>query len=161
MSPEWLWLIAGALIVIGLIGVVVPGVPGVIAIFGGMLLAAWIDQFQRITALTLVLLGVLTALAFVADIIGGLLGAKRVGASRQALIGAVIGGIIGIFLGLPGLLLGPFIGAMAGEFIAQRRLDSAARVGFGTGVGLLIGTLAKVGLAFTMLGVFAAAWWID
>lgn len=161
MSPEWLWLIAGALIVIGLIGVVVPGVPGVIAIFGGMLLAAWIDQFKQITALTLVLLGVLTALAFVADIVGGLIGAKRVGASRQALIGAVIGGVAGLFFGLPGLLLGPFVGAMAGEFLAQRRLDAATRVGLGTGIGLLIGTLAKIGLAFTMLGVFAAAWWID
>ncbi len=160
MNTEFLWLVAGALIVIGLIGVVLPGVPGVIAIFGGMLLAAWIDDFQRISVWTLVLLGVLTALAFAADIIGGLLGAKKVGASRQALIGAALGGLIGLAFGIPGLLLGPFAGAMLGEFVAQRRLDSAARVGLGTGLGLLAGTLAKLALAITMLGVFVAAWLI-
>jgi uncharacterized protein len=160
MSIEWLWLLAGALIVIGLIGVVMPGIPGVMAIFGGMLLAAWIEDFQRVTVPTLVALGVLTALAFVAEIVGGLLGAKRVGASRQALVGAAVGGIVGIFFGLPGLLLGPFLGAAVGEFQAQRQLESAARVGLGTGLGLLVGTLAKLALAVTMLGVFVAAWTI-
>lgn len=160
MNTELLWLLAGALIVIGLIGVVLPGVPGVMAIFGGMLLAAWIDHFQRISVWTLVLLGVLTALAFAADIIGGLLGARRVGASRQALLGAALGGLVGLAFGIPGLLLGPFAGAVLGEFIAQRRLDSAARVGMGTGLGLLAGTLAKLALAIAVLGVFVAAWLI-
>lgn len=160
MSPEILWLIAGALIVIGLIGIVAPGVPGVMAIFGGMLLAAWIDHFQRVSIPTIVLLGVLTALAFVVDIVGGLLGAQRVGASRQALIGAALGGLLGLFFGFVGLLLGPFVGATVGEFLAQRRLDSAARVGLGTGLGLLVGAIAKMALAVAMLAIFIAAWLI-
>jgi hypothetical protein len=161
MSPEWLWVTAIALMVIGLVGVIIPGVPGVMAIFGGMLLAAWIDDFQKISAWTLVLLGVLTALAFVADIVGALLGAKRVGASRQALIGAAVGGLIGLPFGLMGLVVGPFFGAMAGEFLAQQRVDAAARIGLATWLGLAVGTLAKIALAVTMLGTFAIAYFVD
>jgi len=101
-----------------------------------------------------VLLGVLTALAFAAEIVGSLLGAKRVGASRQALVGAALGTLAGLPFGLPGLVLGPFVGAVAGELLAQRRLDAAARVGFGTWLGLAVGNLAKLAVVGAMLGVF-------
>ncbi len=160
MDPTVLWIIAIALMVVGLVGTVLPGLPGVVAIFGGMLLAAWIDSFEKIGVATLVLLGVLTALAFVIDIVASLLGAKRVGASKQALIGAALGAIVGLFFGLPGLLLGPFVGAVAGEYLARQQLDQAARVGVGTWLGLLVGVIAKLALAFTMLGIFAAAYFI-
>lgn len=154
MDPMLLWVLAILLIVIGLAGTVLPGVPGVIAVFGGMLLAAWIDDFARIGRGTVVLLGVLTALAFAAEIVGSLLGAKRVGASRQALVGAALGTLGGLPFGLPGLVLGPFIGAVAGELLAQRRLDAAARVGIGTWLGLAVGNLAKLAVVGAMLGVF-------
>ena len=154
MDPTLLWVLAIVLIVIGLAGTVLPGVPGVIAVFGGMLLAAWIDDFTRIGGGTVVLLGVLTALAFAAEIVGSLLGAKRVGASRQALLGAALGALAGLPFGLLGLVLGPFVGAVAGEFLAQRRLDAAARVGFGTWLGLAVGNLAKLAVVGAMLGVF-------
>jgi uncharacterized protein YqgC (DUF456 family) len=161
MDPALLWIIAIGLIVIGVLGTVLPGIPGVISVFGGMLLAAWIDGFTKIGWVTLVVLGVLTALAFAADIIGGLLGAKRVGASRLALVGAALGTLAAFPFGFFGLLFGPFIGAVAGEFMTQQRLDAATRVGLGTWVGLAVGSLAKLALLFAMLGVFVTSYLLD
>ena len=158
MDPILLWIIAIGLIAVGIAGTVLPGIPGVMVVFGGMLLAAWIDDFTRIGWVTLVVLGVLTALAFAADIIGSLLGAKRVGASRLALAGAALGALAALPFGFFGLLFGPFIGAVAGEFITQQRLDAAARVGLGTWIGLAVGSLAKLALLFTMLGVFVISY---
>ena len=158
MDPLFLWVVAISLIMIGVAGTVLPGVPGVMAVFGGMLLAAWIDDFTRVGTLTLVVLGVLTALAFAADILGGLLGAKRVGASRLALAGAALGTIAALPFGVLGLVFGPFFGAVSGEFMSQQRLDAAARVGFGTWIGLAVGTLAKIALVFAMLGVFTVSY---
>ena len=154
-----LWIAAGALIVGGFIGTILPGMPGVLIIYAGMWLAAWIDDFARIGWVTLTILGILTALALVADLAASVLGAKRVGASRQALIGSVIGGIVGIFFGLIGLLLGPFIGAVAGELMARRSIADATRVGLATWIGLLVGTMAKIALAVSMLGVFLTSYW--
>jgi uncharacterized protein len=154
-----LWAAALALMVGGFIGTILPGMPGVLIIYAGMWLAAWIEDFERIGWVTLSILGVLTALALAADLAASVLGAKRVGASRQALIGSVIGGIVGIFFGLVGLLLGPFIGAVAGELMARRSIADAARVGLATWIGLLVGTMAKIALAVSMLGVFLASYW--
>jgi uncharacterized protein YqgC (DUF456 family) len=153
-----LWIAALALIVGGFVGTILPGMPGVLIIYAGMWLAAWIDDFARIGWVTLTILGVLTALALVADLVASLLGARRVGASRQALLGSVIGGIVGIFFGLIGLLLGPFIGAVAGELMARRSISDATRVGLATWVGLLVGTMAKLALAVGMLGVFLTSY---
>jgi len=156
----WLWLLAIALMIAGLVGTILPALPGLLAIYGGVWLAAWIDDYTRIGGPTLLLLGVLTALGFAIDFFASVLGAKRVGASPQAIWGSFIGGILGIFLGIPGLIFGPFVGAVAGEWLARRHLPQAARVGMGTWLGLLIGTLAKVALAITMIGIFVLAWWL-
>src|SRR5262245_4038505 len=102
-----------------------------------MLLGAWIDDFQRIGWVTLVILGVLTILVFVVDVVSGFLGAKRVGASKQAIIGAAIGTIVGMFFGIIGILIAPFIGAVVGEVIARGQLAPAARVGFATWIGMV------------------------
>jgi uncharacterized protein len=159
-AAAWWWTLAIALILIGVAGTFLPGIPGVVAMFGGMLLAAWIDGFQRIGWGTVVVLGVLTALAFIADIVGSLLGAKRVGASRQALAGAAIGAVVGILFGFVGPIVAPFAGAVAGEWLARRRLDAAARVGVGTWIGLAVGALAKVALVFAMLAVFVTSYFV-
>lgn len=160
LDPTWWWVLAIALIIIGVIGTFLPAIPGVAAVFGGMLLAAWIDDFQRIGWVTLTILGVLTALSFAADILAGLLGAQRVGASRLALIGSAIGALIGLFFGLAGIILGPFIGAVVGELMAQRKLGAATRVGIGTWIGLAVGALAKIALVFAMLAVFITAYFL-
>jgi uncharacterized protein YqgC (DUF456 family) len=155
MEQTAYFILAGVLILAGVAGTVVPILPGVPLVFAGMLLAAWADHFQHVGAFTLVILGVLCALALLIDFFASLLGAKRVGASTRALWGAMFGTLVGFFFGLPGILLGPFAGAVIAELSTGRELGHATRVGIGTWLGLLFGTLAKVALCFTMLGVFA------
>jgi uncharacterized protein YqgC (DUF456 family) len=153
-----LWALAIALIAGGLVGTIVPALPGVLFMYAGMWLAAWIDAYARIGTPTLLILGLLTACTLLADLVASVLGAKRVGASRQAVIGSVVGGLVGIPFGLPGLCFGPFVGAVAGELWARRNVPQALHVGIGTWIGLLVGTLAKVALAVIMLAVFAVSW---
>jgi len=155
MQQALYFMLSGMLILAGIAGTVIPVLPGVPLVFAGMLLAAWADHFQHIGAFTLTILGVLCVFALLIDFAAGLLGAKRVGASTRALWGASFGTLIGLFFGLSGLLLGPFLGAALGELIAGRELAHATRVGIGTWLGLLFGTLAKIALCFTMLGIFA------
>ena len=158
MDPHNLWYaLAAVLIVIGIIGTVLPILPGVPIVFGGMLLAAWADHFAHVGTFTLIVLGVMAALALLIDLIAGMLGAKRVGASRYAVIGATLGTLVGIFFGLPGLLLGPFVGALLGELAAGGTLRTATGVGVGAWLGFLVGAIAKLGICFAMLGVFALA----
>lgn len=165
LSTLW-YLLAAVLIVVGIAGTILPALPGIPLVFAGMLLAAWAGDFEEVGGLTLTLLGVLTALSFVVDFAATAMGAKRVGASRLALLGAVIGTFAGLALGLVGVFIGPFVGALLGELAHRRALGTehvghAARVGAGTWVGIVVGTVLKLGLAFAMLGLFAFAWWLD
>lgn len=153
-------IVAALLVLTGLAGTVLPLLPGVPLVFAGLWLAAWIDGYQHVSGWTVLLLGVLTALSLIVDFVATALGAKRVGASAEAVSGAVIGTVVGIFFGLPGLVLGPFVGAVIGELTAQRSLERATAVGVATWVGLLLGTIAKLALAFAMIGVFVAAYLI-
>ena len=158
MDLQIVWyILAAVLIAVGFVGTILPVLPGVPIVFGGMLLAAWADHFSHVGVVTLTILGVLTGLALAVDFIASLLGAKRVGASRPALIGAMLGTLVGIFFGLPGLLLGPFVGALLGELAAGGGLRRATDVGIGAWLGFVVGTAAKLGLCFAMLGVFAFA----
>jgi uncharacterized protein len=157
---SWMWVLAVLLVVGGLAGTVLPALPGVPLVFGGLLLAAWADGFERVGVITLITLGVLTALSFAIDFAAAALGAQRVGATKYAIAGAALGTFMGLFLGLPGLLVGPFVGAVAGEMLSHGRLPQAARAGVATWIGLLFGTLAKIALVFTMLGIFAGAWFL-
>ena len=155
-----LWALAGLLVVVGLAGTILPALPGVPFVFIGLLIIAWIGDFQRIAWPTLTLLALLTALAVAADLVAAIFGAKRAGASRLALLGAALGSVVGLFFGLVGIFVLPFIGAVIGELMARQRLDQAAKVGFATWLGMLVGALAKLSLAITMLGVFVIAYFI-
>lgn len=152
-----LWLLAVILAVACLAGLVLPALPGVPLLFGGLLVAAWAEDFAYVGAGTLALLAALAILAYAADFAAGALGAKRFGASKRAVVGAVIGALVGLFFGLPGILLGPFLGAVIGELTAQRGLRDAGRAGMGATLGLVLGMAAKLAIAFSMLGVFALA----
>jgi hypothetical protein len=161
MSAEvWMWVLAGVLVLAGLAGAVLPALPGVPLVFGGLLVAAWADDFERVTWLTLVILGLLTIVSFVVDFAATALGAKRVGATRLAIAGAVLGTLGGVLLGIPGLIFGPFIGAVVGELLSHGQVEQATRAGVATWLGLIFGTLAKLALVFTMLGVFAVAYFV-
>ncbi len=161
MSADvWLWILAAVLVLGGLAGSVLPALPGVPLVFGGLLVAAWVDDFERVTWLTLVVLGLLTVVSFAIDLAATALGAQRVGATRLAIVGALIGTFAGVFLGIPGLILGPFLGAVAGEMVSHGKMEQAARAGVATWMGLIFGTLAKLALVFTMLGVFALAYFL-
>lgn len=158
MEVTLLWyLIAGALVLVGLAGTILPALPGVPLVFAGMWLAAWVGDYADIGGWTVVMLGVLAGLAMLLDFVAGLLGAKRVGASVKAMWGAVIGTVVGLFFGLPGLLLGPFVGALVGELTSGGSVFRSTHVGIATWIGLLFGTLAKLALSFTMLGIFVGA----
>jgi len=153
-----LWLIAGLLVLVGLAGVVLPALPGIPLVFGGLLMVAWLDDFQRIGGVTLAVLGALAVLAWLIDFAASVIGAQRVGASPLALVGAAIGTVVGLFSGLIGLLFAPLAGAAIGEFIARRDALQAARVGLATWLGMLLAAIAKVAIAFMMLGIALAAW---
>ena len=149
--------LAALLLLIGVAGTILPALPGVPLVFAGMWLAAWTDHFQHIGWINLTLLGLLSLIAILVDFLAGLVGAKRVGASGLALLGAAVGTLLGIFFGLIGLLFGPFFGAVVGELVAGSKMNKATTVGVGTWIGLLFGTLLKLALCFTMLGVFVFA----
>jgi uncharacterized protein len=152
-----LWVVAVLLIAVGVAGVVLPALPGVVFIFGGILLAAWIDGFTVISGWTVGVLGVLALIAFVIDYVASTVAARRAGASKEGLIGAALGTLLGIFTGFIGLLFMPLVGAAIGEFIAHRDALRAGTVGAATWIGLLVGTVLKLAIAFTMIGVFVAA----
>ena len=157
MEITLLWILCAALIVAGLAGTVLPVLPGTVLVWGGIVLGAWIDDFQRVGTTTLVVITVLAALARVLDYVAGLLGARKAGASRQALLGAAIGTVVGLFMGVVGVLFMPLVGAALGEYLAQKDQTRAVRVGVATWLGIMLGLLAKVVLAFVMVGLFVAA----
>ena len=152
-----LWILAVLLIVVGVVGTVLPAIPGATLVFGGIALAAWADGFARIPVWVVVIAGVLAALTWVIDIAASAAGAKRAGASPWAVAGAAVGTVAGIFTGFVGLLFLPLAGAALGEYLAKRDLRRAGTVGFATWLGLLIGTAAKVAIVFAMIGMFVAA----
>ena len=155
MTSALVWFSIVALVVIGVIGTVVPALPGAPLIFLATLLAAWYQDFSRIGVGTISASAALTVLVLVTDFVATALGAKRVGASKLAIVGAFAGTLIGVFFLLPGIILGPFIGAVAGELLANRDLLRAGRVGIATWLGLLLGTVVKLGIVFAMIGLLA------
>jgi uncharacterized protein len=153
-----LWVLAVALVAIGLAGILLPALPGTILIFAGLLLAAWADGFTRVGTASLVVIGVIGAASYAVDFVAAALGAKHLGASPRAMTGAALGTVLGLFLGLPGLIIGPFAGAVLGELTAHRDLKRAGRAGVAAWIGFAIGTAVKVALAFSMIAIFIAAY---
>jgi uncharacterized protein YqgC (DUF456 family) len=153
-----LWLLAGLLVAAGIVGTVVPLLPGALLVFLGLLTAAWIDDFHRVGWVTLAILALLTLLAYAIEIWAAHRGFRRSGASGWALLGATLGGLAGIFFALPGLIVGPFVGAFAGEYLARRNLRQAGRAGLGAWLGLLLAGAGRLVIVILMLGIFAAVY---
>jgi uncharacterized protein YqgC (DUF456 family) len=152
-----LWLLGIVFVMLGIAGLVLPALPGPPLLFVGFLLAAWADNFVYVGIKTIVILGVLTLLTYGVDLWATMFGARRFGASKRAVIGALAGLVVGFFLGFPGVIFGPFIGAMIGELLIRRDFHAAARAGFGATLGLALGAALKLALAFSMIGIFVVA----
>lgn len=155
MSVLVLNILGLVMVAIGLAGAVLPALPGLPLVFGGLWLLAWAGDYAQVGTFTLIVLGVLTAIGLALEFIAGSLGAKGVGASPQAVAGATLGTFVGMFFGLPGLVLGPFVGAVLGEIKARRSAEQAAKSGVGAWLGLMLGIIAKLVIALVMIGVFA------
>ncbi len=147
MEATVLWILCVALILLGLAGTVLPVLPGTVLVWGGIVVGAWIDDFNRVSTVTVLVISAVGMLAWALDYAAGLMGAQKAGASRQALMGAALGTIAGLFMGLVGVLFMPLLGAALGEYLARKDRNRAAQVGL----------VAKVVLAFVMVGIFIAA----
>lgn len=142
------------LVFVGLIGLILPILPGPALIFAGLVLAAWAEDFAHAGIKTITILAFLAILAHAIDFIAGAFGTKKFGASRWASFGALIGAVVGVFFGFIGVLIGPFIGAFLGEFLVKNHIQSATRAGIGSWLGVILGTVAKIALGFAMIGIF-------
>lgn len=157
------YVLAVLMVVVGIIGTVLPALPGVPLVFAGLLLAAWADGFDKVGWVPLLILGLLTLLSLAVDFWATAKGAKRVGASRMAVIGAMLGMFAGLLMGPFGIFIGAFAGAVVGELLHRRSvgqddLGAAAKIGLGTWLGIVLGIALKLALVFTMIGIFALAW---
>jgi uncharacterized protein YqgC (DUF456 family) len=152
-----LWVIGVVLVIIGLVGTVLPALPGAMLIVAGLVVAAWADGFARVGVLTLVIIGVIGAASYLVDFAAGALGARTFGASTRAMVGAGLGTLLGLFLGLPGIIIGPFLGAVIGELTVQRDIAKVGKAGLAAWIGFLAGMAVKVGIAFLMIGIFLLA----
>ena len=158
MDPATLLWIAGPLLVIaGFAGLLLPAIPGPPLLFLGLVAMAWAEDFQYVGFWMLGVLALMTVLAYFIDFAATAFGAKRFGASSRATVGAAIGTLVGLFFGVPGILLGPFLGAAIGELSLRRPIGEAGRAGIGATIGLAIGAAFKIALAFAMVGIFVLA----
>lgn len=153
-----LWIGAVLLVIVGLAGVVLPALPGTVLIFAGLVLAAWADDFARVGTASLIAIGLIGGASYLVDFGAAALGARHLGASPRAMAGAAVGTIAGLFFGLPGVILGPFVGAMLGELTVSRDAKQIGKAGLAAWIGFAVGTAVKVALAFLMVGIFLAAW---
>jgi uncharacterized protein YqgC (DUF456 family) len=153
-----LYLGASLLILAGLAGAILPALPGIPLIFAGIWLIAAVDGYRHLGRWWLISIAAIGCVGLATDLLAGALGAKRVGASRRAISGAVIGTLVGLFFGIFGLLIGPFLGALVGELASGSSVTRSADVGISTWIGLIFGTLVKLVASLTMVAMLAAAW---
>jgi uncharacterized protein len=154
MELFW-WLVAVILFAIGLIGTVVPVFPGTIIILAGAILhRVMLGPEKSISWWTIAILILLTLVAYALDFLSGYFGARFFGATKWGMLGALVGVVIGIFFGIAGLFVGPVIGAIAGEFIAGKRMIDAGRAGWGSLLGNLGAMMGKLLIALAMIAIF-------
>src|SRR3954468_4676333 len=154
MELFW-WFLTIILFAIGLLGTVLPFVPGTTVILAAAIIhRVMLGAEKSINWTTIIVLILLTLLSYGLDFLGGYWGAKYFGATRWGTFGAVFGAVIGLFFGILGLFIGPVIGALVGEFIAGKRLIDAGRAGWGSLLGNLGGMFAKLMIALIMIVLF-------
>ena len=157
MELFW-WLFVLVLFAVGLIGSVVPILPGTTIIFAAAVIhRIMVGPEKSIGWRTIVVLALLTLATYALDVLAGYFGARYFGATKWGTIGAIVGAVIGLFFGIIGLFAGPVIGAIAGEFIAGKRMVDAGRAGWGSLLGNIGGMIAKLLIALAMITIFLVA----
>ncbi|TGE35547.1 DUF456 domain-containing protein [Desulfosporosinus fructosivorans] len=148
-------ILAIILFIAGLLGTILPILPGAILIYGGMLLYGFMTEFASLDVNFFLLQALVLALIFSVDFLASAVGTQRFNGSKQAATGAIIGTILGLlFLGPLGLLIGPFLGAVGAELLRGVKIKQAMLVGFGTLVGILGGTVLKLCAGVLMIVYF-------
>ena len=148
-------LVALLVMAVGLAGTVIPGIPGVLLVFAGVAGYGMLDGFEEFGAGWLVLMGAIAAGATAFDFIAQPAVARRFGASKWGLIGAVAGMIVGLIVGGPvGALLGPLVGAVALELVFGRTVRDALRSGLGTTVGFFTAMVVDMTAGLIIIGIF-------
>lgn len=155
------WIITVGLLGGGFLGCFLPMVPGTPLMLSGALVYQWMvaTPDHRLSGFTLTGLTVLMALSQVVDLVCGMFGASRFGASKYGMYGGVAGVFVGLFFGLPGILFGPLCGVVAGELYGRKSPADAFRAAWGTLVGSAAGVVARVIFGLAMLIWFIAAAW--
>jgi uncharacterized protein YqgC (DUF456 family) len=149
------WLITIVLFAVGLIGAVVPLLPGTTIILAAAIIhRIMLGPEKSVGWRTIAILAFLTLATYAIDFLSGYFGAKYFGATKWGMFGAMIGALVGIFFGFIGLFVGPVIGAIAGEFIAGKQLVDAGRAGWGSLLGNFAGMLGKLAIALVMIVLF-------
>lgn len=139
---------------VGLVGSVLPIIPGAPIILVTAIVHRLCFGSASVDNLSLLVLIFLTLLSFVFDYLASMFGAKKLGATWRGVWGAVIGGAVGLFFNIPGIILGPFIGATLFELLGGREVKPAAKAGAGAMLGLLAGAVGKVAIGVAMIGWF-------
>ena len=157
-----LWIGFGLIILvmfIGMIGNLIPGIPGTSLIFtAGLIHQLYFGDNGGIGWFWILALVILMAASFLIDYIATLLGAKTLGATWRGMLGALVGLILGIIMFPPfGLILGPFVGAIVFEWAFGREVREASKAGVGAVAGVILGMVGSAICGMAMLGIFLFA----
>ena len=153
-----LLILAGICIIIGIIGCIVPGLPGTPIAYAGL----WIAQATEMvdfTWQTLLIWGIVTIVVSVLDYIVPAWGTKQFGGTKWGVVGSTIGVFAGLFFGVVGVIIGPLVGAVLGELMGGKEVKQALRAGWGSFIGLLFGTILKLVCCGLMAVNFIQAIW--
>jgi uncharacterized protein YqgC (DUF456 family) len=154
MELFW-WLFTIVLFAVGLIGTVLPILPGTTIILAAAVIhRMMLGAEKSIGWRTIAILVLLTLTTYAFDFLGSYFGARFFGATKWGTFGAVMGALIGLFFGIIGLFIGPVIGAITGEFIAGKRMIDAGKAGWGSLLGNLAGMIGKLIIALAMITIF-------
>jgi uncharacterized protein len=154
MELFW-WVLTIVLFAVGLIGTITPVLPGTTIILAAAVIhRIMLGPEKSIGWRTIIVLVLLTLATYAIDILGGYFGAKYFGATKWGTFGAILGALVGLFFGVVGLFVGPVIGAIAGEFIAGKRMIDAGWAGWGSLLGNLGAMLGKIVIGLAMIAIF-------
>jgi uncharacterized protein YqgC (DUF456 family) len=152
-----LYVLGAAALVAGIAGVVLPAIPGSVLLVLGAVLVGWAEGFTRVSGWTVALCAAIGLAIWVVDLAAGILGARAFGASKWAIVGAGVGLLVGMFFSLPGIILGPAVGAIVLEYARDPNFERALKAGAGAFLGFVLGSAVKVSLAFVLVGVLVVA----